>query len=242
MKQLLVILLILATSSSFCQNISVSKDTLKFMAVFHGYKPVSDSFMVYNSGSNQLRITSIEPDEWWDHNLTYIHDNKVIRTGSTRRNSNIFPIDVLPKDSIKIIVEFIPHVTKSAIKMHPYIDSLFINNNSLNKNKLAVITVSDYPVDVEEKKYIPTEFNLLQNYPNPFNPKTVIGFSISINNNVLLEVYDLLGRRIVELFNGYLPIGDYEIEFDGKNLASGIYYYKIVSGRFNQTKKMLLLK
>ena len=101
---------------------------------------------------------------------------------------------------------------------------------------------------------IPTQFKLYQNYPNPFNPKTKIRFSIPLIKgglrglSVRLVIYDILGREVASLIlplwggqEGLKP-GTYEVEFDGSNFASGIYFYKLIAGDFIQTKKMVLLK
>lgn len=244
MKQWIIIISLFLSTTLFGQVIEVSKDTLKFERKYwDSHYMVSDSVVIYNKGNTQLRISSIETFRWWEFNLTYIHENKTIRTGVTRRGSSIFPIDILPKDSIKLIVQFVMHVTKSVNTLQYFADSLFFYSNSINKNKLAIVTLSDYAgVGVEEEKALPNKIHLYQNYPNPFNPKTIIMFSLSNSNYVSLEVYDLLGRRITELVNKYLTPGYYEIQFEGNDLASGIYYYKLNAGIYSQSKKMLLLK
>ena len=81
-----------------------------------------------------------------------------------------------------------------------------------------------------------------QNYPNPFNPSTTIKFGLPAKSNVVLTVYNSLGAAVVTLVNEVREAGRYEIEFNAKNLSSGIYYYKIKSGNFIETKKMILLK
>jgi len=89
-----------------------------------------------------------------------------------------------------------------------------------------------------------TNFILSQNYPNPFNPTTTINFTIPVGRQhaAYLRIYDVLGNEIETLINGILRPGNYSIEFNGKNLSSGIYFYKLQIGAFAQTKKMLLLK
>lgn len=89
---------------------------------------------------------------------------------------------------------------------------------------------------------LPKKFALSQNYPNPFNPTTKIKFDVPRNGNVLLEVYNNLGQLVKTLHNGYTNAGYYETNFDGSSLTSGIYYYKITSQDFVQTKKMILVK
>ncbi len=89
---------------------------------------------------------------------------------------------------------------------------------------------------------VPGEINLSQNYPNPFNPITSIKYIIDSRQFVNLKVYDLLGREVATLVNEEKPAGTYEIEFDAKNLSSGIYFYKLQSGSFVDSKKMIYLK
>ena len=90
------------------------------------------------------------------------------------------------------------------------------------------------------------DFLLFQNYPNPFNPSTVISWQLPVGNYVTLKVYDILGNEILTLVNEDQPAGVYEVEFNSasgsRNLASGIYFYKLQVGSLIQTKKMLLLK
>lgn len=89
---------------------------------------------------------------------------------------------------------------------------------------------------------IPYENKLFNNYPNPFNPKTKIKFSIRSNRWVKISIYDLLGRQVAELVNQFKEKGEYDLEFNGSNLASGIYFYRIEAGDFVESKKMVLVK
>jgi len=83
---------------------------------------------------------------------------------------------------------------------------------------------------------------LFQNYPNPFNPITKISFSIPAYSHVTLKVFDILGREISMLLDKDLIAGKYEVEFDGKDLSSGIYFYTLIANNFVETKKLLLVK
>lgn len=95
---------------------------------------------------------------------------------------------------------------------------------------------------VENTKTIPSNFFLSQNYPNPFNPSTQIKFGVPKNGIVSLKIYDILGREITTLVDGYRKAGNYRISFNASALASGIYFYKITTGNFTETKKMILMK
>lgn len=86
------------------------------------------------------------------------------------------------------------------------------------------------------------QYRLEQNYPNPFNPTTHLEFEISKLGFVSLKVFDVLGKEVKTLVSEIKPAGFYEVEFDGSNLASGIYFYKLESGNFIHTKRMILLK
>jgi hypothetical protein len=98
------------------------------------------------------------------------------------------------------------------------------------------------PTDVNEVSSTPEGFYLYQNYPNPFNPTTKISYQILEPSFVTLKVYDMLGNEIKTLVNEEKPAGSYGVEFNGRELPSGIYVYKIQAGFFSQTKKMILLK
>jgi hypothetical protein len=88
----------------------------------------------------------------------------------------------------------------------------------------------------------PKAFDLIQNYPNPFNPSTKIQYQVSNSSRVSLKIYDLIGNEVATLVDEYKPAGNYEIEFSALSLTSGIYFYKLQSGNFVETKKMILLR
>lgn len=90
--------------------------------------------------------------------------------------------------------------------------------------------------------FLSDRFVLSQNYPNPFNPITKINYELRNTNYVSLKVYDVLGNEVRKLVNEKQNQGNYEIEFDGTGLSSGIYYYSIEAGNFKQTRKMILVK
>ena len=94
---------------------------------------------------------------------------------------------------------------------------------------------------------LPVNFELSQNYPNPFNPSTKINVSLPINSNVSLDVYNIVGEKVMTVVNGNLEAGNYDYTIDGSKLSSGIYVYRLVvagenGANFTATKKMTLLK
>ncbi|NOS84167.1 MAG: T9SS type A sorting domain-containing protein, partial [Ignavibacteria bacterium] len=89
---------------------------------------------------------------------------------------------------------------------------------------------------------LPERFELYQNYPNPFNPVTHFGFRIAEFGLVKLTVFDMLGKEVAKLVNQQLQPGSYEADWDASAFPSGVYYYKLESGNFTETKKMVLIK
>ena len=89
---------------------------------------------------------------------------------------------------------------------------------------------------------IPNSYMLYQNYPNPFNPVTKIRYGLPKNGNAKLTVYDELGKEVAVLAKGYRQANTYEAVFDATNLPSGVYYYKLESDGYSDTKKMVIIK
>ena len=97
-------------------------------------------------------------------------------------------------------------------------------------------------VEEEQINELPTGFLLSQNYPNPFNPSTIIKYHIPELSFITLKVYDLLGNEIKTLVKEEKPAGTYQIDFDGTELPSGIYFYQLKARSFVETKKMVLIR
>ncbi|HMS64356.1 MAG TPA: T9SS type A sorting domain-containing protein, partial [Ignavibacteria bacterium] len=115
-------------------------------------------------------------------------------------------------------------------------DGIYIDNIKLTGYSELVTGINS------NNNVIPTEFELSQNYPNPFNPNTVISYAIGNEGFVLLKVFDMLGKEVMSLVNEKQNAGNYSVNFNGSNLSSGLYYYKLESGNYSGTKKMLLIK
>jgi hypothetical protein len=99
-------------------------------------------------------------------------------------------------------------------------------------------SITDSPNEVQ-----PTDFLLAQNYPNPFNPATKISYAIPQAGFVTLKIYDIAGREVQTLVNGFQQAGRYTFDFEGKKLATGVYFYKLqVGDRFSEIKKMMYIK
>lgn len=97
-------------------------------------------------------------------------------------------------------------------------------------------------VSVGDQKTLPAEFSLEQNYPNPFNPTTTIAFNIPEAGLVKLIIYDVLGREVMTLAEGFRDAGIYQVTVDASQLNSGVYFYRLESGRYASVKKMMLVR
>ncbi|HEY5536197.1 MAG TPA: zinc-dependent metalloprotease family protein [Ignavibacteria bacterium] len=116
------------------------------------------------------------------------------------------------------------------------VDNIFFDISNTN---FTISTVSG----ISENQTEPYSFKLLQNYPNPFNPATMINFTIPKMGTVTLKVYDIKGELVASLINNELRTeGNYSVQFDGSSFASGMYFYRLESGSFVETRRMVLIK
>ena len=102
-----------------------------------------------------------------------------------------------------------------------------------------------YPLEIstaKESNVLPTEFSLGQNYPNPFNPQTAINFALPEPSIISLEVYNVMGQKVTTLAEGQWNAGIHQITWDASTVASGVYFYRLSTEDFVETKKMVLLK
>ena len=113
--------------------------------------------------------------------------------------------------------------------------------NLLTPNAVVIRENNAVSVSGSGNSFI-NNYILEQNYPNPFNPGTIISFSIPNSEFTQLKIYDALGTEINSLVNEYKQSGNYDIEFNAENLPTGIYFYRLISGNYSDTKKMILLK
>lgn len=144
------------------------------------------------------------------------------------------------------------YVKQSSNKDRVVIIKLTLSTN-IEKPQLALVDeysdpsqatsngVSAKSVELQDVELI-TNYTLEDNYPNPFNPATVITYTVPKDGMITLKVYDMLGREVSTLVNQVQSIGRYEVQFDGSRLASGVYFYRLTSGTYVSTKKMLLMK
>ena len=118
---------------------------------------------------------------------------------------------------------------------------IYLNNKSYIE--LPVVNAAaDVFSDASGENENPYSFSLSQNYPNPFNPVTMINYELPVKGIVTIKVFDILGREVSTLVNEVKDAGSHEVMFDASKLSSGVYFYRIISGNFTDTKKMILVK
>jgi subtilisin family serine protease len=114
------------------------------------------------------------------------------------------------------------------------------SSNNVSANCAFCLEPPKSHLSIEKEK--PTSYALLPNYPNPFNPVTQIKYALPEGIHVALKVYDILGREVAALVNGFEEAGYKEVNFDASALPSGMYFYRLSAGKFIQMKKMILIK
>jgi flagellar hook assembly protein FlgD len=109
-------------------------------------------------------------------------------------------------------------------------------------NVMGANLKKDILINSSANTVLPKEYKLGQNYPNPFNPTTTINFQLPENKYVSLKIYDIQGNLVVTLVEGEMEAGYHSANWDASGYASVVYFYRINSGSFNATKRLLLLK
>jgi photosystem II stability/assembly factor-like uncharacterized protein len=141
--------------------------------------------------------------------------------------------------SWEVLGEGLPVLPVGDIKIHPTENYLAAGTYGRSMYKIDLNLLTN--IENENTK-IPKRFSLLQNYPNPFNPNTIISWQAPVNSHQTIKIYDVTGKEIITLLDEFKMAGKYEINFNASLLSSGIYFYKLVSGNYSETKKMVVLK
>jgi len=186
-----------------------------------------DSTLVSTSSSSQIYIANSSSAQLNIDSIT-ISDPRFTSDGNTA--------SIESYSFRKIQVEFNPDSIKN------YNATLTVYSNGGIKNILLTGIGKDNSVNVEDDVSLPIAFTLEQNYPNPFNPSTRISWQSPVSSWQTLKVYDVLGTEIATLVNEFRNAGSYEIDFYASNIPSGVYFYRLQTGNFVSTRKMILLK
>lgn len=178
-------------------------------------------------------------------NITSNYRTKIGMTDPDRSGS-FTPGDelrILEYESITLKTSWIINYQLSPNPIPPVAGDVFriVAKKEFVKGDSITFTTSGL-VGVRDREIKPSSYSLSQNYPNPFNPVTKIQFTLPQNEIVKIKVYDFLGAEIATFVNREMNSGSYEVDFNGKTLASGIYFVRMEAGKFVETKKIVLLK
>ncbi|MBK7632200.1 MAG: Type 1 glutamine amidotransferase-like domain-containing protein [Ignavibacteriales bacterium] len=211
----------------------------RMSAVLWGMMRNNKRVGVYLNGNDRLKITPLENSICGNVQIPYIiidaRETTKVDSSTYRASGSIGPRQIVAMNDVRFSITNYPDI-KYLIESGVFDNLTEVENNNSNS--------------------LPSNFVLNQNYPNPFNPSTTISFSIPTsplnpstynrdgNGERLtsLIVYDILGSKIVTLFNKEINSGFYEVEFNGSKLSSGIYFYRLFTQNFSLTKSMVLLR
>ncbi len=220
----------------------------------HGDPNVKSELRNYQIGGLTKQGNSIYPCQWQFGVINGVNCNEVnpkyMYSGDPESNfgwlnntpvdqrimTNSGPFNLAPGESQDIIITYIVARGENANNSVTVIKQMTGEVIEAFKNNYPVI------VGVDEQPEIVSDFKLYQNYPNPFNPSTVISYQLPEAVRVSLKIYDLLGREIASLVNEEKQAGNYEVTFDASRFSSGLYFYRLKTEKFVETKKMMVIK
>jgi hypothetical protein len=203
---------------------TIAGDTLKFDHAYCTYTggEVDRLEVMTSSDGGNVYSTLVLLDGGTSGQLTTAPpQNTAFTPGSSQWASKKF---ALPVGTNKVSFKAI-----SAYGNNLFLDKICISNGTTGITNLNLNT-------------IPDNFSLSQNYPNPFNPTTKINFSMPKSGFVTLKIYDVLGKELMTLVNEQKQAGSYAVDFNGANLSSGVYFFRMESGEFKDIKRMMLIK
>jgi len=186
--------------------------------------------------------TSVPWNNGWVVSINY-DKNGVLNIGATDLSGALDPIT---KDGTLIVLKYILN-KQLTIGDSSLVTLANINASNSQLSQVAVVPQNGRVLvsnitSVGQNIKIPSEYSLSQNYPNPFNPSTQIEYSLKNDGKITINIYNVLGEQVTSLVNGFQTAGNYKVVWNASRFSSGIYFYRIKSGDFNQIKKMVLIK
>jgi hypothetical protein len=162
---------------------------------------------------------------------------------ATEVNTSGFEVEKSSNNTVFNKIGFVKgNGSSTEITVYTYTDKNEAGNVYYRLKMIDLDGSFEYSPSVEFSSVNVNSFTLEQNYPNPFNPSTVISYTVPVDGFVKLAVYNSLGEEVALLVNANLNAGSYNVEFNGNNLTSGIYFYKLQAGEFTSVKKMMMIK
>lgn len=173
---------------------------------------------------------------------------KLVWKTATETNNQGFEVQRSNGGDFKFVTFIDGKGTTTETQTYSYVDNgLHAGKYFYRLKQIDFDGKSEFSSVVEVEILSPKEFSLAQNYPNPFNPSTAISFSLATDSKVTLKVFNILGQEVSTLINGNYSAGNHKVNFDGSNLNSGVYMYRLdatgIDGKtFTSVKKMILNK
>ncbi len=207
-------------------------------------------FVAKYSGAGELIWRKIDPnlqDGWYDANVVCDGSSGIIAAPNNEGDFIIRKYDQFGNALSELKVEG----TSNTI---PVMDANLMIDDESNiyfhaeigtgsgEAELITLKISDPSTSIKDDTKAVISYQLDQNYPNPFNPSTNITFILPESGNISLEVFNLLGEKVAVIAKNYMEKGQHTINFDGERLTSGVYIYRLQSGEFSASRKMMLLK
>jgi len=181
-------------------------------------------------------IDNLPPD--WTSSLCFGESCFAPSTDSVATTGGPFP----PPEPGDTLLASVHVVTDSVSIATAYIQvQIGTLHNPSVRTIIDYVATTDPTVDVEEELNL-NGYGLTQNYPNPFNPSTQINYNIEEGGSVNLKIYNILGIEVATLVSEYKPAGSYQVSFDGNDLSSGVYIYRLSVNNYTKTRKMILEK
>ncbi len=221
--------------------------------VFYSLAQTENGDLLISTSGGKIYYSSNNGDMWFSR-TEYFADNCSLMDIEISSNGNVY---VVAEDSASISVHKSTdqgitwtQVGSDLALQIGYPHGIYFGDMAISHDEKIILIVdgrlyskdSVYTTSIEKERSINDSYYLSQNYPNPFNPSTTISYSLPHNGSVQLKVYDILGREVVTLVNKEQTRGNYKVEFNANNMPSGIYFYRLRSSDFVDTKKMLLLR
>ena len=202
----------------------------------------------YSDYSNQAQVVTLVPVELTSFSADF-NGQKVILNWETGTETNNRGFEIERKMGSGWQSAGFVKGSGTVTKTTPYTfadDLRFMNFTGAVKYRLKQIdndgTTAYSPEVSVEVDLTPKEYALYQNYPNPFNPVTVIRYALPVAGLVTIDVFNAVGEKVSTLLSGEIEAGYHQVSLDASNLSSGIYFYKITSGKFSSVKKMVVMK
>jgi hypothetical protein len=256
------------TANGYYYNNQYSQAKLEYEGIIQNYGNDKESIQAYNRLYTIASLTNSYPSVFNQLKDFYLqqaaNQTDSLMVGTLKHLSDLCLVsaeEYLP--AINNFDEIAQQNPNTDIALYRQIDALTTSllvpqDSTLNKGvlgKYSVTNLSDYTNKLNEllktrgksgldskKELLPTEYTLYQNYPNPFNPTTTIKYDLPNTSDVSLIIYDILGRKVKELFNSKQQAGRYEVQFNASNLASGVYIYRLIADKYMSSRKMILLR